>query len=69
LFRVKSGPVSGNMELPEDYGLYSTTNGQVHVRYYDGQHSSMLTGEFMSPLAADLNNVILGQHKVNTRIM
>ena len=60
LFRVKAAPVSGNADLPEDYGLYSITGGEVHVRYYDGQHSSLLTGEFISPLAADLNTLLVG---------
>lgn len=69
LFRVKDSPVSGNMELPEDYGLYSLTSGKVHVKYYDGQHSSLLTGEFMSPLVVDLNDLILGLDSAGARLV
>ncbi|WAR13080.1 FAS-like protein [Mya arenaria] len=60
LYRVKSKPISGNTELPEDYGLYEVTRGNVHVRLYEGQHSSLLTGEFISPLAADINRLLTG---------
>ncbi|XP_052230289.1 fatty acid synthase-like isoform X2 [Dreissena polymorpha] len=62
LFRVKSEPLSGNREIPEDYGLYDVTSGKVHVNFYDGQNSSLLTGEFISPLAADLNQLLLGKN-------